>query len=141
MVQKIKTLKKSEFPERRNFFSQSKKKKKKKCIFRNIATDFENRLQHQVNIILCAFLYFNLLVHNLLSNVSPFCNRKFPSISHTSGFGAKNLSSKYTTFVRVILFSEMLPIECLELCALVHYGSSSAWIELITVPFFARATA
>ena len=71
-------------------------------------TDFENRLNHQVNIILCTFLDFDLPVHILLSNVSPFCNRKFLSILHTSGFGVKILISNDTTFVRVFLFSKML---------------------------------
>ena len=46
---------------------------------------------------------------NQLSNVSQFSNRKFLSISHIFGFGAKILSSNDTTFVRVILFFEMLP--------------------------------
>ena len=58
------------------------------CDFLKITTDFENRLKHQFNIILWAFLDSDLLVHILLSNVSPFGNRKFPSISHTFGFGA-----------------------------------------------------
>ena len=35
------------------------------------------------------FFYFDILVHILLNNVSQCCNRKFPSISHISGFGAK----------------------------------------------------
>ena len=45
----------------------------KMCVFRKITTDFENHLKHQVSITLCAFLDFDLLVHILLSNVSPFC--------------------------------------------------------------------
>ena len=33
------------------------------CVFQRITIDFENRLKHQVTIILCAVLDFDLLVH------------------------------------------------------------------------------
>ena len=48
---------------------------------------FENRLKHQVEITLCTFLDLGLQVYILYSLVSPYCNRKFSPISHTSGFG------------------------------------------------------
>ena len=83
-------MKKSKFHERRFFFFFFFFFFKPKNVFsEEITTDFENRLEHQVNIIVCAYLDFDLLVHLLLSNVSPVCNLKFPSISSTFGFGAK----------------------------------------------------
>ena len=84
MKKKKKNTEKVQMSRKTDFFRNPKK-----CVFRKFSTDFENRLKHQVSIILSAFLDFDLLVHILLSNVSPFCNLKFPSISHTSSFGAK----------------------------------------------------
>ena len=49
-------------------------------------TNFENRLKHQVEIILCIFVELGLQDHSL---VSPNCNQKMSPISHTSGFGIK----------------------------------------------------
>ena len=79
------------------------------CVFQKIITDFENRLKHQVNIILSAFLDFDLLVHILLSDVSPLSNRKISIHFAHFRFRREILSFNDTTFVRVILFSKMVP--------------------------------
>ena len=78
------TLKKSKFHRSPSFYAFLKH-----YIFIKMITDFENRHKSQVKIILCAPLDFNLFGHILLSLFSPFWSRKVPSISHTSGFGAK----------------------------------------------------
>ena len=54
-----------------------------------MTTDIENHQKHQVKIHVCAFLDLSLVDHTLQSLFSPFCNRKFPAMSHTSGFGVK----------------------------------------------------
>ena len=74
-----------------------------------MTTDFENRTKHQVNIILCAFFHF--------WPTSPYPTKQCQSILqleisiHFTHFQCRpeNLGSNDTTFVRVILFSEMLP--------------------------------
>ena len=38
----------------------------------------------------CALIYLGLVGHNLQSLLSPFRNRKFSPMSHTSSFGVKN---------------------------------------------------
>ena len=54
-----------------------------------MTTDFENHQKHQDKTNLCAFLDFGLADHTLQGLFSPFRNRKFLPMSHTSGFHAK----------------------------------------------------
>ena len=70
-------------------------------------TDFENRLKHQVEINLCTFLDLELQDHNLQSLVSPYCNREFSPISHTSGFGIK-----FKISIKRYFWDECHPSEC-----------------------------
>ena len=42
--------------------------------------------------------------------LKPFGNRNFPPMTHTSGFRVKiKKTVKYTVFVKVVIFSEVLP--------------------------------
>ena len=54
-------------------------------------TNFENRLKHQVEITLCAFLDLGLQDHTLQSLVSLYSNREFTPILHipVSGYNFK----------------------------------------------------
>ena len=62
---------------------------KKKCIFREMTTDFEDHKKHQDRINLWAFLDLGIADNTLQSLFSPFRNRKFPPMSHISGFHVK----------------------------------------------------
>ena len=98
---RLNKTKKSKFPERRFVFLQSYKNAFSEKVLQILKIVLSTKL-----ISFNAPFWTDLLVHILLTNVSSFCNRKLPSISHTSGFGAKISSSNDITFVRVILVSE-----------------------------------
>ena len=60
-------------------------RKKKRAFYEKC----ENHEKHQLKINVSAFIYLGLVGHNLQSLLSPFSNRKFSPLSHTSGFGVK----------------------------------------------------
>ena len=56
---------------------------------REITTDLKNHQKHQVKFNFCAFLDLGQVGIILQSLFRTFRNRKFPPMSHTSGFGVK----------------------------------------------------
>ena len=66
---------------------------------------FKNDEKHQLKINVCAFIYLVLVGHNLQNLLSPFRNRKFSPMSHTSGFDVKVKKS-----LSVILFFKVIPM-------------------------------
>ena len=88
-------------------------------IFRKITTDFEDRLKHQVNIILCAFFFTLPTSPYPTEQRQSILEPEIPSNLHTSGFGAKILSA-------VVPYGSMLKAHLPELScfALLHRPNS-----------------
>ena len=84
MVQNTKKrVKQSKVPERRIVFCNPKQN----AVFEKLLQILNIVLSIKLISFLIAFFNCDLLVHILLSNISPFCNQAFPTISHTSSFG------------------------------------------------------
>ena len=60
-----------------------------------MTTDFENHQRHHDKTNLCAFLDLGQAGHTLQSLFSPFCNRTFSPMSHTSGVHVKKSNGIY----------------------------------------------
>ena len=77
-------------------------------------TDFENHNKHQDKTSLCAFLDLGLAGHTLQSLFSPFRNRKFPPMSHTTGFHVKIKPEDHWSCIAHLSAEDMLKSVVIE---------------------------